>query len=139
MKVKVDGLGFTYKTSTSLGITDAKKCSYFVSYPEDGVVPQGIVFTITIIARDTDGRHRTSGGDIWAVLVKSATNEGTSTVGKTIDHGNGTYTSYIYSGWQGNSTVHVTLLFPSEAVSLLERKLFLSAGNLIYRGVFRKK
>lgn len=137
-KIKVNGLGYTYKGSTSLGITDATRSSYSISYPYDSVIPHGIVFTIHIVARDSSGRHRTTGGDLWSVQMRSATTERTATVGKTIDHSNGTYTTYMYSGWRGNSTLHVTLLYPAEAVSLLKRKLFHSSGNSIYRGIYQK-
>ncbi|PIK43263.1 putative NXPE family member 3-like [Apostichopus japonicus] len=101
-KIKVNGLGYTYKGSTSLGITDATRSSYSISYPYDSVIPHGIVFTIHIVARDSSGRHRTTGGDLWSVQMRSATTERTATVGKTIDHSNGTYTTYMYSGWRGH-------------------------------------
>ncbi|CDQ96846.1 unnamed protein product, partial [Oncorhynchus mykiss] len=73
-----------------------------------------------VLMNDFQGRPKSRGGDF--LLARLHTPElGAAVAGQVLDHLNGTYSAIFPLLWEGSVWVEVTLVHPSEAVSLLRR------------------
>ena len=80
----------------------------------------GDIIHIGIIARDTNGRLRVSGGDFFFATLSSFTNPKASISGKIVDYDNGTYSVYFLAAWSGQAEINITLVHSSEATNFLK-------------------
>uniref|UniRef100_A0A3Q2Q4J0 Neurexophilin and PC-esterase domain family member 3 n=1 Tax=Fundulus heteroclitus TaxID=8078 RepID=A0A3Q2Q4J0_FUNHE len=85
-----------------------------------GIWHVGDQLEVLIKTYDFNGRPKKSGGDVlYARLHNRALSAGV--VGKVLDHRNGSYTAVFSLLWEGGAQVEVTLVHPSEAITLLEK------------------
>ncbi|KAM4712382.1 NXPE family member 3-like [Anableps anableps] len=91
---------------------------------------------VLINISDFHGRPKTSGGDVLlARLHNRALFAGIA--GKVLDHQNGSYTAVFSLLWEGSAQVEVTLVHPSEAVTVLERITQQQPGRVSLKSIFR--
>ncbi|XP_046549617.1 NXPE family member 3-like [Haliotis rubra] len=83
-------------------------------------VALGEVFRIRIHLYDDYNQPLHRGGDLLAVLMDNTT-LGATSVGRVIDHRNGSYTAMLRAMWRGTATISVTVLCGREAVSTYMR------------------
>uniref|UniRef100_A0A3P9PII3 Neurexophilin and PC-esterase domain family member 3 n=1 Tax=Poecilia reticulata TaxID=8081 RepID=A0A3P9PII3_POERE len=82
------------------------------------------------------GRPKKSGGDVLFARLHNPTVRAGVT-GRVSDYGDGSYTAVFPLLWEGSAQVEVTLVHPSEAVTVL-RKLNLEQPDRIYfQSIFR--
>uniref|UniRef100_A0A3B3VXL7 Neurexophilin and PC-esterase domain family member 3 n=1 Tax=Poecilia latipinna TaxID=48699 RepID=A0A3B3VXL7_9TELE len=91
---------------------------------------------VLIKMNDFLGRPKKSGGDVLFARLRNP-NVRAGVAGRVSDHGNGSYTAVFPLLWEGRAQVEVTLVHPSEAVTVL-RKLNLEQPDRIYfQSIFR--
>ncbi|XP_041745280.2 NXPE family member 3-like [Coregonus clupeaformis] len=73
-----------------------------------------------VLMSDFQGRPKSHGGDFLLARLHSP-ELGAGVAGQVLDHWNGTYSAIFPLLWEGSVWVEVTLVHPSEAVSLLRR------------------
>lgn len=73
-----------------------------------------------VLMNDFQGRPKSRGGDFLLARLHSP-ELGAGVAGQVLDHLNGTYSAIFPLLWEGSVWVEVTLVHPSEAVSLLRR------------------
>ncbi|XP_067652909.1 NXPE family member 3-like [Haliotis asinina] len=83
-------------------------------------VTLGEVFRIRIHLYDHYNQPLYRGGDLLAVLMDNTT-FGATSVGRVIDHRNGSYTAMLRAMWRGTATISVTVLCAREAISTTMR------------------
>ncbi|XP_053199155.1 NXPE family member 3-like [Scomber japonicus] len=69
---------------------------------------------------DFRGRPKKSGGDVLFARLHNRS-LGAGVAGKVLDHLNGSYSAVFSLLWEGSAQVEVTLVHPSEAVTVLKR------------------
>nr|XP_002741283.1 PREDICTED: NXPE family member 2-like [Saccoglossus kowalevskii] len=97
---------------------------------------QGDIITLRLHARDDNGRRRYLGGDLWRAAIYNTTSRFGS-MGKIIDHDNGTYTVHFYAGFSGKVVVQIMLVLQREAIK--QQKLILLPMEFrgYWKGTFR--
>lgn len=130
----VGGIGFTYTSPRSLGLTNPNVSQYALRNDDIAV---GDIIKLFITARDENGRLRTSGGDYFTVVITQES-QNASTTAEIIDHSNGTYTAYAYAGWAGKSSITVTLVNPSDAIYYLRYNYTLLSHRAGFVGIFQR-
>ncbi|XP_006819525.1 NXPE family member 3-like [Saccoglossus kowalevskii] len=117
-QVTVETETHTWNVSTgfigSRGQTSALKTDV-IFLSDDNSTFQGDIITLRLHARDDNGRRRYLGGDLWRAAIYNATSRFGS-MGKVIDHDNGTYTVHFYAGFSGQVVVQIMLVLQREAI-----------------------
>ncbi|KAF3848217.1 hypothetical protein F7725_021245 [Dissostichus mawsoni] len=75
---------------------------------------------VSIIISDFKGQPKKSGGDFLFARLHNLT-LGAGVAGKVVDHLNGSYSAVFPLLWEGAAQVEVTLVHPSEAITVLNR------------------
>ncbi|XP_028310951.1 uncharacterized protein LOC114468322 isoform X2 [Gouania willdenowi] len=122
----------------SLKNTTDPSCSKFTILPKvgGGQWSIGDQLEVRIIMKDYYCHPKTSGGDaLLARLRNEALDAGVS--GQVVDHLNGSYTAVFPLVWEGRADVQVTLIHPSEAITVLRRLNNESLDRVFFRSVFR--
>uniref|UniRef100_A0A668AY72 Neurexophilin and PC-esterase domain family member 3 n=1 Tax=Myripristis murdjan TaxID=586833 RepID=A0A668AY72_9TELE len=86
--------------------------------------------------RDFQGRPKHFGGDLVIARLHDRT-LGAGVAGRVVDHLNGSYTAVFPLLWEGRAQVEVTLVHPSEAISVLHRLTMEQPNRLSYFSLFR--
>ncbi|XP_074486718.1 NXPE family member 3-like [Sebastes fasciatus] len=91
---------------------------------------------VMIKISDFKGRPKKSGGDfIIARLHNPQLSAGVA--GQVVDHLNGSYSAVLSLLWEGDAQVEVTLVHPSETISVLTRLNIEQPDRMQYQSVFR--
>ncbi|PWA14640.1 hypothetical protein CCH79_00014332 [Gambusia affinis] len=91
---------------------------------------------VLIKISDFHGRPRETGGDLfYARLQNRAVFAGAA--GKVLDHRNGSYTAVFSLLWDGNAEVEVSLVHPSEAITVLAKVTQEYPDRAYFLSVFR--
>ncbi|XP_007540192.1 NXPE family member 3-like [Poecilia formosa] len=91
---------------------------------------------VLIKVSDFYGRPKTSGGDFLLARLHNPTlNAGVA--GRVFDHRNGSYTAVFSLLWEGSAHVEVTLVHPSEGITVLEKLTREQPDRIYFRSFFR--
>ncbi|XP_029901316.1 NXPE family member 3-like isoform X2 [Myripristis murdjan] len=85
---------------------------------------------------DFQGRPKQFGGDFLVARLHDQT-LGAGVAGRVVDHLNGYYTAVFPLLWEGQAQVEVTLVHPSEAITVLRRLNMEHPDRVEYKSVFR--
>uniref|UniRef100_A0A3B5QAE3 Neurexophilin and PC-esterase domain family member 3 n=1 Tax=Xiphophorus maculatus TaxID=8083 RepID=A0A3B5QAE3_XIPMA len=91
---------------------------------------------VLIQIADFHGRRKSSGGDVLLARLHNPTLFA-GVAGRVLDHRNGSYTAAFSLLWEGSAQVEVTLVHPSEAVTVLERITQQNPDRVSLKGNFR--
>ncbi|XP_070537147.1 NXPE family member 1-like [Ptychodera flava] len=80
---------------------------------------RGDFIHVIVETKDEYGNQRLRGGDFIAGVMFNNQMK-TSTAGRSIDYGNGTYSVYFYAGWKGQASIDVSLSFTREGILLYD-------------------
>ncbi|XP_006823120.1 NXPE family member 1-like [Saccoglossus kowalevskii] len=119
----------------SMGRTSAIKSDVIMQTDID-YIHFGDVITVRVIARDINGRRRILGGDLWRASIYNTTRQFAS-MGKVIDHNNGTYTIHFYAGSPGVVNLKVVLVLQREAIKYQNDVFRPTEKRASWEGVFR--
>ena len=92
---------------------------------------RGQILHFLINAADVRGKPKTTGGDTWHIYVSSV-DEQFYTTGRFYDHHNGSYSVFIFGGWNKTATIQVKLAFTSHATNYLNTIYWPSTEYLHY-------
>uniref|UniRef100_A0A3B3U9I1 Neurexophilin and PC-esterase domain family member 3 n=1 Tax=Poecilia latipinna TaxID=48699 RepID=A0A3B3U9I1_9TELE len=120
----------------SLNDTSGPAHSTFTILPRNsgGGWRVGDQLEVLIQITDFHGRPKSSGGDVLLARLHNPTLFA-GVAGRVLDHHNGSYTAVFSLLWEGSA--HVTLVHPSEAVTVLERITQQNPGRVSLKGIFR--
>ncbi|XP_074481588.1 NXPE family member 3-like [Sebastes fasciatus] len=91
---------------------------------------------VIIQISDFQGRPKKSGGDF--LLAKLHNRKlGAGVAGQVVDHLNGSYSAVFSLLWEGDAQVEVTLVHPSEAVTVLRRLTSEQPDRIYFKSLFR--
>ncbi|KAG8569771.1 hypothetical protein GDO81_014539 [Engystomops pustulosus] len=127
---KIPNITFSHKDQT----TSAKKSRVFIRNPQNRYCV-GDQITVQVDAYDYLGKRKTYGGDYLRARIYSP-DKGAGSSGRIEDFNNGSYHIYFTLFWEGNISVSVYLMHPSEAVAALWRSRNTGYGNVGYLGKF---
>ncbi|XP_071969547.1 NXPE family member 4-like [Engystomops pustulosus] len=127
---KIPNVTFSHKDQT----TSAKKSRVFIRNPQNRYCV-GDQITVQVDAYDYLGKRKTYGGDYLRARIYSP-DKGAGSSGRIEDFNNGSYHIYFTLFWEGNISVSVYLMHPSEAVAALWRSRNTGYGNVGYLGKF---
>ncbi|XP_038594867.1 NXPE family member 3-like isoform X2 [Micropterus salmoides] len=85
---------------------------------------------------DFKGRPKTSGGDLLFSRLHNL-KLGAGVAGQVVDHLNGSYSAVFSLLWEGGAQVEVTLVHPSEAVTVLRRLNSEQPDRVYFHSLFR--
>uniref|UniRef100_UPI003AAF428B NXPE family member 3-like n=1 Tax=Centroberyx gerrardi TaxID=166262 RepID=UPI003AAF428B len=88
-----------------------------------------------ILMRDVQGRPKSFGGDVLVARLHNPA-LGAGVAGRVADHLNGSYTAVFPLLWEGRAQVEVTLVHPSEAVTVLRRLTRDHPDRIFFHSVF---
>ncbi|KAM7377937.1 hypothetical protein PAMA_013039 [Pampus argenteus] len=91
---------------------------------------------VMINMRDFQGRPKKSGGDVLLARLHNPA-LGAGVAGQVLDHLNGSYSAVFSLLWEGSAEVEVTLVHPSEAVTVLHRLTRQQPDRIYFKSVFR--
>ncbi|KAM9309586.1 NXPE family member 3-like isoform 2-T3 [Pholidichthys leucotaenia] len=91
---------------------------------------------VTIKMCDFRGHAKTSGGDVLLARLHNP-KLGAGVAGQVVDHLNGSYSAVFSLLWEGRAQVQVTLVHPSEAITVLDRLTFEQHDRVFFHGIFR--
>ncbi|KAM9309161.1 NXPE family member 3-like [Pholidichthys leucotaenia] len=91
---------------------------------------------VTIKMCDFRGHAKTSGGDVLLARLHNL-ELGAGVAGQVVDHLNGSYSAVFSLLWEGRAQVQVTLVHPSEAITVLHRTTFEHHDRVFFHGIFR--
>ncbi|XP_014823153.1 PREDICTED: NXPE family member 3-like [Poecilia mexicana] len=122
----------------SLNDTSGPAHSTFTILPRNsgGGWRVGDQLEVLIQITDFHGRPKSSGGDVLLARLHNPTLFA-GVAGRVLDHHNGSYTAVFSLLWEGSAHVEVTLVHPSEAVTVLERITQQNPGRVSLKGIFR--
>ncbi|XP_077991537.1 NXPE family member 4-like [Glandiceps talaboti] len=100
-------------------------------------IQQGDLVELQITAIDEYNRPRPYGGDLWQATMYNSSNK-FGTMGKVIDHGNGTYSALFYAGYVGQVTMEVMLIVQRETIHWLQNDYRPSELRAAWKGKFVK-
>ncbi|XP_051804678.1 NXPE family member 3-like [Acanthochromis polyacanthus] len=125
-------------TPLSLMETSCPAKSSFTILPQsgDGQWHVGDKLKVLIKMYDFQGHPKKSGGDVLFARLHNLT-LGAGVVGKVEDHLNGTYSAVFSLLWEGSAWVEVTLVHPSEAVTVLRRWTSEQPIRVYHKSLFR--
>ncbi|XP_071358524.1 NXPE family member 3-like isoform X2 [Trachinotus anak] len=96
------------------------------------------VFVLIFILHNMDfqkGQPKKSGGDFLVTRLHDL-KLGAGVAGKVVDHLNGCYSAVFSLLWEGSAQVEVTLVHPSEAVTVLRRLTSEQPDRIYFQSVF---
>ncbi|XP_069013053.1 NXPE family member 3-like [Embiotoca jacksoni] len=85
---------------------------------------------------DFQGRPKKSGGDVLVARLSNTTLLA-GVAGRVVDHLNGSYSAVFSLLWEGSAQVEVTLVHPSEAVTVLRRLTSEQHDRIYFKSRFR--
>ncbi|KAM9328476.1 NXPE family member 3-like [Pholidichthys leucotaenia] len=85
---------------------------------------------------DCQGHPKTSGGDLLFARLHNP-KLGTGVAGQVVDHLNGSYSAVFSLLWEGSAQVEVTLIHPSEAITVLDRLTVEHYDRVFFKSDFR--
>ncbi|KAF3848205.1 hypothetical protein F7725_021233 [Dissostichus mawsoni] len=91
---------------------------------------------VSIIISDFKGQPKKSGGDFLFARLHNLT-LGAGVAGKVVDHLNGSYSAVFPLLWEGAAQVEVTLVHPSEAITVLNRLTSEQPDRVFFISLFR--
>uniref|UniRef100_A0A3Q1FEG5 Neurexophilin and PC-esterase domain family member 3 n=1 Tax=Acanthochromis polyacanthus TaxID=80966 RepID=A0A3Q1FEG5_9TELE len=129
-----------WQTPLSLNETSCPANSTFTILPQsgDGQWHVGDKLKVLIKMYDFQGRPKKSGGEVLLARVHNLT-LGAGVVGKVEDHLNGTYSAVFSLLWEGSVWVEVTLVHPSEAITVLRRLNSEQPDRVDFQSLFRSR
>ncbi|XP_051804662.1 NXPE family member 3-like isoform X11 [Acanthochromis polyacanthus] len=129
-----------WQTPLSLNETSCPANSTFTILPQrgDGQWHVGDKLKVLIKMYDFQGRPKKSGGEVLLARVHNLT-LGAGVVGKVEDHLNGTYSAVFSLLWEGSAWVEVTLVHPSEAITVLRRLNSEQPDRVDFQSLFRSR
>ncbi|XP_044198530.1 NXPE family member 3-like [Thunnus albacares] len=112
--------------------------STFTILPEKGGRQWHVGDQLEVLIKTYDfkGRPKKSGGDVLLARLHNRA-LGAGVAGKVLDHLNGSYSAVFSLLWEGSAQVEVTLVHPSEAVTVLHRLTREQPDRISFRSVFR--
>uniref|UniRef100_A0A3Q2D193 Neurexophilin and PC-esterase domain family member 3 n=1 Tax=Cyprinodon variegatus TaxID=28743 RepID=A0A3Q2D193_CYPVA len=122
----------------SLNDTSDPTQSTFTILPRKGGGSWHVGDQLEVLIKITDfhSRPKNSGGDVLlARLHNPALSAGVA--GQVLDHHNGSYTAVFSLLWEGNAQVEVTLVHPSEAVTVLKQITQQQPDRIYFKSLFR--
>ncbi|XP_047430672.1 NXPE family member 3-like isoform X1 [Mugil cephalus] len=122
----------------SLEVTSDPVHSSFTILPRSagGQWHVGDSLEVTIKMYDYQGRPKKSGGDVLFARLHNAA-LGAGVAGQVVDHLNGCYSAVFSLLWEGHAQVEVTLVHPSEAVTVLRRLTAEQPDRINFESLFR--
>ncbi|XP_037616160.1 LOW QUALITY PROTEIN: NXPE family member 3-like [Sebastes umbrosus] len=91
---------------------------------------------VIIQISDFQGRPKKSGGDFLLARLHNR-KLGAGVAGQVVDHLNGSYSAVFSLLWEGDAQVEVTLVHPSEAVTVLRRLTSELPDRIYFKSLFR--
>ncbi|XP_074481602.1 NXPE family member 3-like [Sebastes fasciatus] len=91
---------------------------------------------VIIQMSDFQGRPKKSGGDFLLARLHNR-KLGAGVAGQVVDHVNGSYSAVFSLLWEGDAQVEVTLVHPSEAVTVLRRLTSEQPDRIYFKSLFR--
>ncbi|XP_033979639.1 NXPE family member 3-like [Trematomus bernacchii] len=91
---------------------------------------------VSISISDFKGQPKKSGGDFLFARLHNLT-LGAGVAGKVVDHLNGSYSAVFPLLWEGAAQVEVTLVHPSEAITVLNRLTSEEPDRVFFISLFR--
>ncbi|XP_040886421.1 NXPE family member 3-like isoform X2 [Toxotes jaculatrix] len=85
---------------------------------------------------DFKGHPKKSGGDFLVARLHNA-KLGAGVTGQVVDHLNGCYSAVFTLLWEGSAEVEVTLVHPSEAITVLQRLTSEQPDRIYFTSLFR--
>ncbi|XP_067438231.1 NXPE family member 3-like isoform X2 [Thunnus thynnus] len=112
--------------------------STFTILPEKGGRQWHVGDQLEVIIKmyDFQGRPKKSGGDVLLARLHNRA-LGAGVAGQVLDHLNGSYSAVFSLLWEGSAQVEVTLVHPSEAVTVLHRLTREQPDRIYFQSVFR--
>ncbi|XP_054911756.1 NXPE family member 3-like [Poeciliopsis prolifica] len=122
----------------SLNDTSDPAHSTFTILPRNGGGSWRVGDQLEVLIQITDfqGRPKSSGGDVLLARLHNSTLFA-GVAGRVLDHHNGSYTAVFALLWEGSAHVEVTLVHPSEAVTVLERITQQNPDRVSFKSIFR--
>ncbi|XP_070537145.1 NXPE family member 3-like [Ptychodera flava] len=115
--------------------TSVSKSKFYLQ-DDKSTFSRGDFIHIIIETSDEYGNRRLRGGDFITGTMFNARMQ-TSTAGRTVDYGNGTYSMYFYAGWKGQASITVSLSFTREAILFYDLMKYRD-GRVVWLGTFMK-
>ncbi|XP_017260089.1 NXPE family member 3 isoform X2 [Kryptolebias marmoratus] len=122
----------------SLNKTSDPAHSSFTILPQKGAGSWHVGDELEVLIQicDFHGEPKKSGGDvILARLHNPALSAGVA--GQVLDHRNGSYSAVFALPWEGSAQVEVTLVHPSEAVTVLQKLTREQPDRIYFKSLFR--
>ncbi|XP_041661034.1 NXPE family member 3-like [Cheilinus undulatus] len=91
---------------------------------------------VGIQMKDFQGHAKKSGGDFLLARLHNRKLEA-GVAGRVVDHLNGSYSAVFTLLWEGSAQVEVTLVHPSEAVSVLQQLAREQPFRIFFKSTFR--
>ncbi|XP_010789901.1 NXPE family member 3-like [Notothenia coriiceps] len=91
---------------------------------------------VSIVISDFKGQPKKFGGDVLLARLHNLT-LGAGVAGRVVDHLNGSYSAVFPLLWEGAAQVEVTLVHPSEAITVLNRLNREQPDRIFYKSLFR--
>ncbi|KAJ4924864.1 hypothetical protein JOQ06_003814 [Pogonophryne albipinna] len=91
---------------------------------------------VSIVISDFKGQPKKFGGDLLLARLHNLT-LGAGVAGQVVDHLNGSYSAVFPLLWEGAAQVEVTLVHPSEAITVLNRLNREQPDRLFFSSLFR--
>ncbi|XP_019897738.3 NXPE family member 3-like [Esox lucius] len=125
-------------TPTPIEETSDPAHSHFVFVPAEGGKDRyvGAQLEARVFLKDFNGRPKSYGGDFLLARLQSP-ELGAGVAGQVIDHNNGSYSAIFPLLWEGTVRVEVTLVHPSEAITVLRRLREERPDRVLYKSMFR--
>ncbi|KAF3859683.1 hypothetical protein F7725_022082 [Dissostichus mawsoni] len=121
----------------SLELTSHPAHSTFTILPaRGGQWHVGDQLEVSIAISDFKGQPKKSGGDFLFARLHNLT-LGAGVAGKVVDHLNGSYSAVFPLLWEGAAQVEVTLVHPSEAITVLNRLNREQPDRVFFISLFR--
>ncbi|KAL1022337.1 hypothetical protein UPYG_G00025310 [Umbra pygmaea] len=125
-------------TSIPIEKTSDPAHSLFVILPAEGgrMRQVGDQLEARVIINDFKGNPKSYGGDFLLARLHSP-QLGAAIAGQVLDHKNGSYSAFFPLLWEGPVQAEVTLVHPSEAISVLRRLREERPDRVLYGSMFR--
>ena len=99
---------------------------------------KGQLLHFLINAVGNDGNPKTTGGDVWCITAYSI-NKHFFTSGRVLDHQNGSYSAFVFAGWNSKAVIKVKLLYTSHAANFIENNYWsLSVPRVYWTAHFKE-
>ncbi|XP_041637266.1 NXPE family member 3-like [Cheilinus undulatus] len=122
----------------SLNMTSDPAHSNFTILPgrSGGQWHVGDQLEVMIQIYDFQGNAKKSGGDFLIARLHNRTLEA-GVAGRVVDHLNGSYSAVFTLLWEGRAQIEVTLVHPSEAITVLQRLTRQQPDRVFFKSIFR--